>query len=290
MHVIRSVAHMAVWRHRLHQHQVTVALVPTMGALHAGHQALIRAARLSCDAVVVSLFVNPTQFDDRRDFARYPRTFLADRNLCRQAGVDVLFVPSPKDMYPSGFQTTVSVPKLARRWEGEHRLGHFSGVATIVTKLFCLIQPQRAFFGQKDYQQSLVVRRLAQDLDLQVAVEVFPTVREPDGLALSSRNARLTATQRRQATVLYRALVAGEESIRRGQRSATRIQQVMNSCVAAQRGVITDYLAVCDPETLEPLGQIGRSVVLLGAIRLGNVRLIDNLVVTQTSFGKRQPR
>jgi pantoate--beta-alanine ligase len=281
MHIIRSVAEIAAWRNRLHQDDVTVALVPTMGALHAGHQALIRAARLSCDAVVVSDFVNPAQFDDPRDLAGYPRRFVADSMICRRAGVDVLFAPSTKEMYPAGFQTTVSVPLLAQRWEGEYRPGHFTGVATVVTKLFGLIRPQRAFFGQKDYQQSLVVQRLAHDLNLQVTVEICPTVREADGLAVSSRNTRLTAAQRRQGSVLYQALINGGQAIRRGQRSASRIQQIMRACVARQEDVTTDYLAVCDPKTLEPVTLIQRSVVLLGAIRVGPVRLIDNITVAR---------
>jgi pantoate--beta-alanine ligase len=281
MRVIRSVAEMATWRHHLNRHAITVGLVPTMGALHAGHMALIRAARLACDAVVVSLFVNPSQFDDPKDLARYPRTFAADKEICRRAGVDVLFVPSIKDMYPSSFQTTVSLSKLTRRWEGQHRPGHFTGVATVVTKLFSLIRPHRAFFGQKDYQQALVVRRLAEDLALPIAVEVRPTVREPDGLALSSRNARLTAAQRRQGAVLPRALAAGDACIRQGERMAERVAKAMRNCVTREPGVTTDYLAVCDPDTLEPVRRIKGSVVLLGAIRVGSVRLIDNLIVSR---------
>jgi pantoate--beta-alanine ligase len=251
-----------------------------MGALHAGHAALIRAARLSCDAVVVSLFVNPTQFDDRRDLARYPRSFRHDQALCRRAGVDVLFAPSVRELYPRGFQTTVSVPVVARRWEGTRRPGHFAGVATVVTKLFVLIRPHRAFFGQKDYQQCVLVRRLAVDLHGQVAIEVLPTVREPDGLALSSRNARLSVPQRRRATVLYRALTAGARAIQEGARSARTIRRLMERCVDAESSVRMDYLAVCDPETLEPVERIADSVVLLGAIRLGSVRLIDNVIAT----------
>lgn len=256
-----------------------IGLVPTMGALHAGHRALIRKARLSCDAVVVSLFVNPRQFGPREDFSRYPRGLRSDTGLCRLEGVDVLFVPTREEMYPPGFATSIAVRSLSRRWEGTQRPGHFEGVATIVTKLCSLLRPQIAFFGQKDFQQSVLVRRLVEDLNLGTRVVVCPTVRDDDGLALSSRNQSLTPTQRRAAPVLYAALQAGQAAVRAGIRSASRITRVMRDRIATEPMARVEYLSVCDPRTLEPLSRITRDAVLLGAVRLGRVRLIDNLRV-----------
>ena len=279
MQTIRTAKAMAAWSAAHHREGVTIGLVPTMGALHAGHRALIQAARLSCDAVVVSLFVNPAQFGPHEDFARYPRKPKADAALCAKEGVDVLFAPPVGEIYPDGFQTTVSVPKLARRWEGEFRPGHLEGVATIVTKLCSLVRPQIAFFGQKDFQQSVLVRRLVEDLGLGARVVVCPTVRDDDGLALSSRNQSLTPTQRRAAPVLYAALRAGQAAVRAGIHSASRITRVMRDRIATEPLARVEYLSVCDPRTLEPLGRVTRDVVLLGAIRLGRIRLIDNLLV-----------
>lgn len=256
-----------------------IGLVPTMGALHAGHRALIKAARLSCDAVVVSLFVNPAQFGPKEDFSRYPRKPRADASLCAKEGVDVLFAPPAGEIYPVGFQASVSVPTLARRWEGEQRPGHFDGVATVVTKLLAIVRPAAAFFGQKDFQQAALVRRLVEDLNLGARVVVYPTVREADGLALSSRNVFLTPEQRRAAPVLFQALKTGRAAIRAGGRSGAAIQQAMRKIVGAEPMARLDYLAVCDPDTLEPLKRIRGQAVLLGAIRIGRVRLIDNLLV-----------
>jgi pantoate--beta-alanine ligase len=279
MQTIRTAKAMMAWSVAHHREGVTIGLVPTMGALHAGHRALIRAARLSCDAVVVSLFVNPAQFGPKEDFARYPRKPRADAALCAKEGVDVLFAPPVGEIYPDGFQTTVLVPKLARRWEGEFRPGHFDGVATVVTKLLTLVRPAVAFFGQKDFQQSVLVRRLVEDLNLGARVVVCPTVRDGGGLALSSRNQSLTPTQRCAAPVLYAALRAGQAAVRAGIRSDSRITQVMRDRIATEPLARIEYLSVCDPRTLEPLSRITRAAVLLGAIRLGRVRLIDNLLV-----------
>lgn len=279
MKTIRTVKAMAAWSAAHHREGVTIGLVPTMGALHAGHRALIRTARLSCDAVVVSLFVNPAQFGPNEDFARYPRRRKADAALCRKAGVDVLFAPPAGEVYPDGFQTTVSVPALARRWEGARRPGHFDGVATVVTKLLALVRPTIAVFGQKDFQQAALIRRVVEDLNLGARVLVYPTVREADGLALSSRNLYLTAAQRRAAPVLLRALQAGRGAIRSGVRSGPRIQQVMRKIIGKESRAKVEYLAVCDPDTLEPLARVRHHSVLLGAIRIGRVRLIDNLLV-----------
>ncbi|MER3425033.1 MAG: pantoate--beta-alanine ligase [Nitrospiraceae bacterium] len=272
MRIVRSAQSMTAWSQALHREGPAIGLVPTMGALHDGHRALIRAARLSCDAVVVSLFVNPLQFGRGEDLSRYPRQF-------RSEGADVLFAPTRKEMYPPGFQTSVIVQQLSRRWEGEHRPSHFEGVATVVTKLLSLIRPDKAFFGQKDFQQAALVRRLVKDLNLGAEVVILPTVREPDGLAKSSRNVYLTAKQRRAAPVLFAALQAGEAAIKSGMTSAARVQRVMQDRIATEPLARVDYLAVCDSETLAPLPRIAGKTVLLGAIRIGRVRLIDNLLV-----------
>lgn len=280
MKLIRTTSAMADWSRRLHREGVTIGFVPTMGALHEGHRALIRAARLACDAVVVSIFVNPTQFGPTEDLAKYPRQLRLDRALCAKEGVDAIFAPTAGAMYQPGFQTIVSVPTLARLWEGEARPHHFQGVATVVAKLLSLVQPDISWFGQKDFQQAALVRQLAKDLNLPGTLRVHPTVRERDGLALSSRNVYLSAQQREAAPVLYRALQAGAAAIRGGERRGAFIQRLMAHVVKTERSVTPEYLAVCDPSTLEPLQTIQRHAVLLGAIGLGTVRLLDNMPVT----------
>lgn len=279
MRLIRRVTAMSAWSRALHREGVVIGLVPTMGALHAGHRALIRAARLSCDAVVVSLFVNPRQFGPGEDFARYPRRLAADAALCRAEGADVLFAPPQREIYPAGFRTSVALGDLTRRWEGAARPGHLEGVATVVTKLFAIVRPETAFFGQKDFQQAVLVQRLVEDLNLGVRVAVRPTVREADGLALSSRNAYLSSRQRRAAAVLIEALRCGQAAIRNRERSAERVRRAMLARARREPSARVDYLAVCDPGTLEPVTRIRGRVVLLGALRIGGIRLIDNLLV-----------
>ncbi len=288
MRIVHSPAAMTAWSEGLRREGVTIGFVPTMGALHDGHRALIRAARLHCDALVVSIFVNPAQFAPHEDLATYPRPIAKDRALCREEGVDVCFEPTTTTMYPAGFQTVVTVPSVARRWEGESRPHHFGGVATVVTKLFGIVRPHLALFGQKDFQQAALVRRLVKDLDLGVRIIVRPTVREPDGLAMSSRNVYLSPEERRTAPIFYRALEAGRKAVERGVKDAASAQTIMRELLAGEPAVRIDYLAVCDPATLEPLTTIGRQAVLLGAIRIGSVRLIDNVVV-KTGGKKRRP-
>ena len=232
----------------------TIGLVPTMGALHDGHLALLRAARAENEAVVMSLFVNPAQFAESSDLARYPRDEARDLELAEDAGVDVVFAPSPEEIYPPGFQTWVEVTELGSILEGEHRPGHFRGVATVVLKLFSIVRPTHAYFGQKDAQQAEVVRRMIRDLALEVELRVLPTVRDPDGLALSSRNALLTTEQRRRALALPRAL-------------ATRDPAAARAMLADSNGVVVDYVELAD---FDP-------PVLAGAIRVGSTRLIDNV-------------
>jgi pantoate--beta-alanine ligase len=250
-----------------------------MGALHAGHLSLIHRARKQCGTVVVSVFVNPLQFGPAEDLGRYPRSFHSDRRLCREAGVDLLFAPRPDKFYPSDFQTTVTVNRLTQRWEGEARPTHFQGVTTVVTKLFCAVRPHLAYFGQKDYQQCLVVKQLIRDLNWDMRMIRCPTIRESDGLAVSSRNRYLPANQRMKAGLLSRALCQGIDAIRNGERKVQTIQARMQKILGNDPDVHVEYLAICDADTLEPLTQLQGKVVVLGAIRIGKVRLIDNRLV-----------
>lgn len=280
MKIIRSLKAMAAWSDELRHAGVKIGLVPTMGALHGGHRALIRAARLRCDALVVSIFVNPTQFSPTEDLTNYPRPIAKDRALCRMEGADVCFEPTGHAMYPDGFQTTVLLSSIARRWEGEARPQHFSGVATVVAKLFGVVRPHLALFGQKDFQQSALVRQLVEDLNLGVKIIVHPTVREQDGLAMSSRNVYLSPKERIVAAALYKSLRAGADAIRKGITNVAAIQTTMAQIVKEEPALTVDYLAVCDPRTLEPLSLVTSGAILLGAVRLGSVRLIDNFLIT----------
>lgn len=256
-----------------------LGLVPTMGALHEGHLSLARRAREECAAVAMSIFVNPTQFGPQEDFARYPRPIERDLELARDAGVDLVFHPAPETMYPPGFATWVEVGGPARRWEGEHRPGHFRGVATVVAKLLTIIGPQRAYFGEKDYQQLQVVRRLVADLNLPVEIVGCPIVREPDGLALSSRNVYLTPEARPRAAALYRALEAGRQAAADGERDAAAVRETIEAVLRATPGLEIDYVALVDPLTLEPVERLDAPARALIAARLGSVRLIDNIAI-----------
>jgi len=256
-----------------------IGFVPTMGFLHDGHLSLMRKARLENDAVVCSIFVNPAQFGPTEDLDRYPRDAEGDRNKCASAGVDVLFLPAASEMYPEGPAAFVTVDGVSDILEGAIRPGHFRGVATVVAKLFHIVQPHRAYFGQKDYQQCVVVRRMVAGLDLDVEVTVLPTVREPDGLAMSSRNVYLDPEQRRRAAALSRALRAGAELLASGVREAEKVRQAMRTVLLAEQGVAVDYAEVADPDTLTPLESVRGRAVLLVAARVGPTRLIDNLLV-----------
>ena len=290
MKIIRTARSMTAWSERLHREGVTIGFVPTMGALHDGHRALIRSARLCCDALVVSIFVNPSQFSQTEDLSTYPRPIARDRALCREEGVDVCFEPTVQSMYPEGFQTLVTVPALARRWEGEARPHHFAGVTTVVTKLFGIVQPHLALFGRKDYQQAMLVRQLVGDLNLRVAIQVRPTVRERDGLALSSRNIYLRADERRIASLLFQALRAGRQTIEDGMSDVVAIERTMWQTIEQAPRIQVEYLAVCDQDSLEPLSVVADRAVLLGAVRIGSIRLIDNLLVNMPAEKSRATR
>jgi pantoate--beta-alanine ligase len=259
-----------------------IGLVPTLGNLHAGHLSLITAARDACRFVVVSVFVNPTQFGPDEDFADYPRTLETDAEACRQAGVDLLFAPSAAEMYPEGFQTYVEVEQLGEPMCGASRPGHFRGVCTVVAKLLNIVRPDAAFFGQKDAQQAAIVRRMARDLDLGVEIVVCPIVRDADGLALSSRNRYLSAAQRVEALKLSRALFAARDAVAGGQADAEAIRRQIRDALADVQEGRTDYVAVVDPQTLEDVDRVGGEVLIAAALFVGTTRLIDNVLVRPT--------
>ena len=257
----------------------SIGFVPTMGALHAGHSFLIRTARQECGILVVSIFVNPTQFDEKDDYARYPRPLEADAALCETLGVDMVFAPDEREMYPEPQLTVVEVGKVSDDLCGRFRPGHFRGVATVVLKLLNIVQPGRAYFGEKDAQQLVVIRRMVADLNLLAEIVAVPTVREPDGLALSSRNRRLSGEERGVALSLYRALRTAEQCIREGVTDPEAVKQAGLAVLEQQPGVQVEYLEIVDCEEMQPVASISGPVRVAGAIRVGSTRLIDNLTV-----------
>jgi pantoate--beta-alanine ligase len=256
-----------------------IGFVPTMGALHAGHAALIRASRAECSCTIVSNFVNPTQFGPNEDFAHYPRTFDADRELCAAVGTDLIFAPTPETMYPPESRTVVEVTGVQDVLCGASRPGHFRGVATVVLKLFNIVQPDVAFFGQKDAQQAAIVRRVASDLNLSLAIRVVPTVRESDGLAMSSRNRFLDPTQRHHATALIRGLRRIEELFAAGERRTAELERTLSDLIAATPGARLDYAKAVDADTLEPIVTLDRPALAALAVYFGTTRLIDNTIL-----------
>jgi pantoate--beta-alanine ligase len=256
----------------------TIALVPTMGAFHDGHLSLMRAARDAADVVVVSLFVNPAQFGPNEDLAAYPRDFDRDRELAEAQGVDLLFAPDVSEVYPEGFDTSVTVGGLTEPLEGEQRPGHFTGVTTVVTKLFNMVGPDVAWFGQKDAQQALVIHKLVRDLDMPVRIEVAPTVREDDGLALSSRNAYLTPEERERAVALSRALSAAEQTVAGGRRDVADVLAAARAELDAA-GVDPEYLELLTASDLSPAERVNGNTLLAVAARVGKARLIDNTML-----------
>jgi pantoate--beta-alanine ligase len=261
----------------------TIGFVPTMGALHRGHMSLVRACREENDVAVVSIFVNPTQFDPSEDLKRYPRDLDGDMTKLEEAGVDTLFMPEEASIYPEGFQTSIEVKGLSEKLCGAFRAGHFVGVATVVAKLLNMVIPTRAYFGTKDYQQGLIIKRLAADLNMPVEIAVLPTVREEDGLAMSSRNQYLDAAKRAASGALFRCLSLAEEKIKSGVTDANEINALMKD-VLAKEPLITEvqYAGVYDPQTLDNLSDIKSEVLLAVAAKLGDVRLIDNMLVKGT--------
>ena len=257
----------------------SIGLVPTMGALHAGHVSLVRAAREQCDAVVVSIFVNPTQFGPNEDFAKYPRTWDADCALLESEGVDLILAPIATEMYPAGASTFVEVEGVSDRLDGASRPGHFHGVSTVVAKLFHIVSPDKAFFGQKDAAQVAVLRKMVRDLNFDLELVVCPTVREADGLALSSRNRYLSVEERRQALVLSRALQRVEERVVQGVLDAATLIDDALAVLASEPGIRLDYFKVVDPDTLEDVADVRNSALAAIAVFVGPTRLIDNAVI-----------
>jgi pantoate--beta-alanine ligase len=260
-----------------------VGLVPTMGALHAGHLSLIERARRECSPVIASIFVNPKQFGPSEDFSKYPRTFESDSEKLQRAGVNVLFAPEPSEIYPNGFSTYVNVDGLSDRLEGRSRPGHFRGVATVVMKLLQIVQPNFTYFGRKDAQQSRLIMQMACDLNLDTGIVVCPPVREPDGLALSSRNVYLNPDERKAAAVLYRALEAARSELAAGVRDGLQLRDVLQRTLSAERHARVDYAEIVDAESFQPVVRVNKPCYVLLAVFIGKTRLIDNLYVEPRS-------
>jgi len=280
MQVAKTVREVRAWTKLARADGKTIGFVPTMGYFHEGHLSLMRRAKAECDLCVVSLFVNPTQFGPSEDFLRYPRDFARDAAMAESVGVDLLFAPEVEEMYPEGYQTYVEVTEVTRRLEGAARPGHFRGVATVCTKLFNIVQADRAYFGKKDYQQLKVIQRMVKDLNIPTEIVPCETVREPDGLAMSSRNVYLKPDERQAATVLYRALCAGRDAILAGERDAKKVKVLVEQVIATEPLVKTEYVDVADAETLEPLTDLQGEVLISLAARVGVARLIDNITAT----------
>ena len=279
MRICNTPTEMSAACRELREYGRTLGLVPTMGALHEGHMSLVAAARSACGVVAVSIFVNPTQFGPNEDYAAYPRTFEDDCNKLEHAGVDLVFAPGAEVMYPPGNTTVVDPGEIGNRLDGASRPGHFRGVATIVTRLFNIVQPDRAYFGQKDAAQVAVLRHVMRDLNLPVDLVICPIVREPDGLAMSSRNRYLSAAERKRALVLSRALGAAEDLAARGETSAEALRHVMRGFFPGDPHLRLDYAEVIDPDTLLPLNDISGGALVAIAAWVGTTRLIDNLII-----------
>jgi pantoate--beta-alanine ligase len=258
----------------------TLGFVPTMGALHEGHLSLVRASTSRCNVTAVSIFVNPLQFGPTEDLGKYPRTLERDKAMLEEAGVDLLFFPSAEEMYPPDAKTRVQVAELSEKLDGASRPGHFQGVATVVSKLFEIVRPDLAFFGQKDAAQVAVLRKMVRDLDMDVEMIVCPIVREKDGLAMSSRNAYLTPEQRQQALVLHRALLRVQTAADHGERDASKLRQIGEQVIAEETATRLDYFAVVDPDSLDPVPDVSRGALVAVAAYVGLTRLIDNILLT----------
>ena len=256
-----------------------IGLVPTMGALHRGHLALIELARRECSTVIASIFVNPKQFGPAEDFSKYPRTFDSDREKLEQVGANLLFAPEAAEIYPPGFSSYIEVEGLSERLEGRSRPGHFRGVATVVMKLLQIVQPNVAYFGRKDAQQSRIITQMSRDLNLDSEIVVCPIVREPDGLAMSSRNAYLNADERKAATVLHRALDAAKNEVAAGVRDALQLQTVLRRVLSTEKLARVDYAEIVDAETFQPVVRVSKPCYLVFAVFIGKTRLIDNLYI-----------
>ena len=285
METIRTIAWMKERARLARAENRIIGLIPTMGALHAGHLALVQRACQECSEVITSIFVNPKQFGPKEDLAKYPRTFDADAAKLAAAGVDAIFAPEAADIYPSGFRSYITVEGLSERLEGRSRPGHFRGVATVVLKLFEIVQPHFAYFGRKDAQQVRIISQMSHDLNLDTGIVVCPIVRDTDGLALSSRNAYLDPAERRAATVLHRALIASRDELAAGVRDALQLQAVLRNVLQAEPLAAIDYAEIVDANTFEPVVRVARPCYAVLAVFLGKTRLIDNLYIEPAATG-----
>ena len=279
MKIISSAEQMQLVCRRLRQEGKRIGFVPTMGALHDGHLSLVRTARAQSQVVAVSIFVNPLQFGPKEDLAKYPRTFERDRQMLDAEKVDLLFAPPVEEMYPPGATTYVTVEGLSEKLDGRSRQGHFRGVTTVVSKLFHIVDPDLAFFGQKDAAQAAIIRRMVRDLDLPVRIVVCPIVREPDGLAMSSRNAYLDRPQRQAATVLHRALMRIQHLVDQGEQNSRTLIAAGKQVIAEEPAAKLDYLEIVDPDSLDPISDISHGALVAVAAWIGTTRLIDNVVL-----------
>jgi pantoate--beta-alanine ligase len=276
MQVVKTITEIRALRQNL---KGSVGFVPTMGFLHEGHLALVRRAKAENSVVAVSIYVNPTQFGPREDFGAYPRDLDRDLGLLRKEGTDIVFVPLDDEMYPPGFSSWVDVEKVTEPLEGATRPGHFRGVATVVAKLFHIVQPTRAYFGQKDAQQAVVIKRMVTDLDMSLEVVIVPTVRERDGLAMSSRNVYLSPKERQAATVLFKALMLARQLRKAGEKDAEKIRRQMTECIRKEPLARIDYVSIADTERLEELDLLERPALASLAVKIGKTRLIDNILL-----------
>jgi len=279
MEVIREIKALRQRLRPVKQQGKTIGLVPTMGYLHEGHLSLLRAARAETDLVVMSLFVNPTQFGQGEDYDSYPRDLSGDTAKAAAAGCDIIFAPSAAEMYPQGYSTFVEVEGLTKGLCGASRPGHFKGVATVVSKLFNIVAPDRAYFGQKDGQQAQVIKKMVADLNMDLEIRVMPIVREADGLAMSSRNSYLSPEQRKAAPVMYRGLSAAEQAYKQGERDAARLKQAVADVIKQEKLVRVEYIELVDRENLTRVEQVTRPAMLAVAAHIGSTRLIDNILL-----------
>jgi pantoate--beta-alanine ligase len=283
MKIIHSINQMALVSKGLRADGQTIGFLPTMGALHEGHLSLMRKARKENDVVVVSIFVNPIQFGPKEDYRYYPRNLKQDARLCSKEGADIIFYPQAKDIYQQGYKTYVDVDDLSKVLCGKFRPGHFKGVATVVTKLFNIVNPDIAYFGQKDAQQAIIIQRMAKDLNMPVSIKVMPTVREKDGLALSSRNAYLSKEQRKDAAVLYQALNLARDLIKQGNKNSFSIIRKMKQLINKKKSAKIQYISIVDLRDLKTMARIKGKVLVALAVWIGKIRLIDNIMVISKS-------
>lgn len=279
MQVYRSVRSLAKKVSEIKKRKKTIGLVPTMGFLHEGHASLIRKARKDTDCVIVSIFINPAQFGPGEDFKKYPRNLKKDLDLCEKEGADIIFVPEAREMYPDGYSTYVNVEGITEKLCGASRPGHFRGVTTVITKLFNITMPDIAYFGQKDCQQAIVIKKMALDLNMDVDIKVMPVVREKDGLAMSSRNVYLSEDERVQAASLYKALRLAKRLFNQGERNSGKIISKMKQVISKEPAAKIDYIAIADTKELKAIKKISGGALVAVAVRVGNTRLIDNVIL-----------